>query len=256
MGDIRIKMGEEMKEKFLEEKQQMQVDFQEEADRHLKCKEQAEKLALDVVKLSKENMALEKELTKQDETIQGIFSETQSQQQAISLLQSENRSLRKELAKVNDERERLDTELETANGRLKKMAERVYYLVNRLTDLEEYKRESERKLRVNAKETEELQHRTKQLQQQVQYEVEQKLTMGDEVKGLRQSTVEYRKSATDYETKFKKLRRSNKKMQELLQAKTLKLREILASSEVRMRKNKDDNSQRNQYATLQKKIDQ
>ena len=41
--------------------------------------------------------------------------------------------------------------------------------------------------------------------------------------------VEYRKAATDYENKFKKLRRSNKKMQELLQAKTLKLREILAS---------------------------
>ena len=49
-------------------------------------------------------MALEKELTKQDETIQGIFSETQSQQQAITLLQNENRSLRKELVKINDER--------------------------------------------------------------------------------------------------------------------------------------------------------
>lgn len=254
--EIRIQLGEEMKVKFKEEKDELQVQVTAEHEKYQHSLQQAENLALDVVKLSKENMSLEKELTKQDETIQGIFAETQSQQEVIKLLQSENRTLRKDLTKNQDERERLETELETANDRLAKMAERVYYLVNRLTYLEDYKKETERKLRVNIKEMEEVQHRVKQLQGQVQQEIEAKLTVEDEVKALRQSTVEFRKSATDYENKFKKLRKTNKKMQELLQAKTLKLRELLASNEVRMRKNQDDSSSRNMYATLQKKIDQ
>lgn len=254
--DIRIQLGEEMKENFKEEKLELNMKIEQEHNRFEDSQHQAEKLALDVVKLSKENMSLEKELTKQDETIQGIFAETESQQKVISLLQTENRGLRSDLTTNEDERERLQTELETANDRMQKMAERVYYLVNRLTTLEDYKKETERKLRVNMKEMEEVQHRVKQLQGQVQAEIESKLTVEDEVKALRQSTVEFRKAATDYESKFKKLRKANRKMQELLQAKTLKLRELLASSEIRMRKNQDDSGQRNMYATLQKKIDQ
>jgi len=254
--DIRIQLGEEMKEAFKEEKLTLNMSIENERKKFQESQHQAEKLALDVVKLSKENMSLEKELTKQDETIQGIFAETESQQKVISLLQTENRGLRSDLTKNQDERERLQTELETANDRMQKMAERVYYLVNRLTTLEDYKKETERKLRVNMKEMEEVQHRVKQLQGQVQAEIESKLTVEDEVKALRQSTVEFRKAATDYEGKFKKLRKANRKMQELLQAKTLKLRELLASNEIRMRKNADDSSQRNMYATLQKKIDQ
>jgi len=254
--EIRIEMCESLKEKFEEERADLKIEIQTENQKFKKSLQQAEKLALDVVRLSKENMCLEKELTKQDETIQGIFAESQTQQQAIKLLQHENRDLRKELTANTDEKERLETELADANDRLKKMAERVYYLVNRLTDLEEYKRESDRKMRVSAKELEETQHRIKQLQLQIQQEQEAKLKVLDEVKALRQSTVEFRKSATDYENKFRKTIKSNKKMQELLQAKTLKLRELLASSEVRMRKTKDDSSQRNMYASLQKKIDE
>merc|ERR1712048_110580 len=43
--DIRIQLGEEMKEKFKNDKEEMQMDLKQEEDRHKKCKEQAEKLA-------------------------------------------------------------------------------------------------------------------------------------------------------------------------------------------------------------------
>jgi len=209
-----------------------------------------EKLAQDCLKLGGDNIILTKTLREKENELELVFDQCSKQVMELKKLHDGNNELRREVKQRATEQATLSKDLEDTNERLYNMAQKVFNLVATLNEKDAWNQKAELKLGKNKRTIDELIFNKSAMTKRINKDKEVKVKLGGEVKKLQQSTAEFRKSASDYESKYKKQTNSKHKISANLQSKVLKIKRLenqrqqlrgVKENQKRMREQEKDN---------------
>jgi len=155
-----------------------------------------------------------------------VFDQCSKQVMELKKMHDANTELRREIKQGVYEQAKLSRDLEATNDRLYNMAQKVFNLVATLNEKDDLNQKAELQLGKNKRTINELVFSKNAMTKRISKDREIKVKLGGEVKKLQQSTAEFRKSASDYESKYKKQTDSKHKISAHLQSKVLKIKRL------------------------------